>query len=41
MIGALGGKKKRKKVEEESASAQGLLHQACLSKPLKFHSLTH
>ncbi len=30
MKGALGGKKKRKKVEEEVASAQGLLQQACL-----------
>ena len=30
MKGALGGRKKRKRVEEEVASAQGLLQQACL-----------
>ena len=39
MKDALGGSKKRKRVKEDLASAQGLLQQACLSEPLTLHSL--
>ncbi|MCJ1297054.1 chromatin modification- protein VID21 [Xylographa carneopallida] len=41
MKGALGGKKKRKKVEEEVASAQGLLQQASLELLAQLHDEWH